>query len=178
MTRSLRPIAFFVIALLIPVSAFAQDAPKVGVVLSAPTGLSVIWHVSDRLAIRPEISFGHASTETAIGDTSSTNVNPGVSGLFYLRRYDNVRTYVSPRYVYDHDSSSASTPIGDLDSSHATHRFTGSWGAQFDAHRRFAIFGELGVEFLHSSEDVPLISERVSANAWSSRVTAGAIFYF
>ena len=36
-------------------SANAQDNPRVGLTMGYPTSIGVLWHVTDRIAIRPEI---------------------------------------------------------------------------------------------------------------------------
>src|SRR5262249_50887099 len=95
-------------------NALAQDAGQVGVLLGYPSAVGVIWHVTDNVAVRPEISFAPGSTENPVissglplpglsddlGDTSTTAVTAGVSGLFYFGQWDKLRAYVSPRYTY------------------------------------------------------------------------------
>ncbi len=33
--------------------AYAQDDPRVGLTMGYPTSVGVLWHVTDRIAIRP-----------------------------------------------------------------------------------------------------------------------------
>ena len=92
--------SLLLVACLIPVPAFAQDSPKVGLVMGYPAAISVVWHASDQIAIRPEITFAASSSSTtALGldlESDQFSVSPGVSALFYLAKWDAVRTYVSP----------------------------------------------------------------------------------
>ena len=44
-------------------NALAQDAGQVGVLLGFPSAVGVIWHVTDNIAVRPEVSFSTGSTE-------------------------------------------------------------------------------------------------------------------
>ena len=161
------------LAFLVPASAFAQDTPKVGLVMGVPAAASVIWHITDRVAIRPEISFSSASTEALGADVSQSEVEPGFSVLFYTSRWDNVRAYVSPRYVYGHTTaSSLLTDIG-ADS----HDISGSVGAEFSAHRRFAVFGEVGLGYRRTTSDAGPIDD-AAVSAWRVRTAVGVILYF
>jgi hypothetical protein len=188
-------------------NAFAQDAGQIGVTLGYPAAVGVIWHVTDNVAVRPEISFSTGSTESPtvratlslpsvdLGETSSTTVTAGVSGLFYFGEWDKLRAYASPRYTYARlTSDSGSTFSTDIRNSAYT--VTGSFGAQYQLHRRFAVFGETGFGYTHtrttfsSSLLVTIIpvgpnvpapvtqsTETISHN-WSTRTGAGVIFYF
>lgn len=173
--------SLFLVASLIPVSAFAQDSPKVGLVMGYPAAISVIWHASEQIAIRPEITFSGASSGSSSIpglEADQFSVNPGVSALFYLAKWDAVRTYVSPRYLYQHSSTSSSSSIlGPLESTATTHSFAGSFGAEFNAHRRFAVFGEVGLQYSRAAAET-LSVDGPTLNAWNVRSAVGVIFYF
>jgi hypothetical protein len=197
--------------LIVWANALAQDAGQIGVTLGYPAAVGVIWHVTDNLAVRPEISFSTGSTESPVidrgfslpglsddpGESSSTAVTTGVSGLFYFGKWDKLRAYVSPRYTYAHltsDSGSGSTFR--IDGRNSAYSVIGSFGAHYQLHRRFAVFGETGFGYTHShttsttllvlpvipvGPNVPApVSQSIETNShnWSTRTGAGVIFYF
>ena len=162
------------LALLAPASAFAQETPKVGLVMGVPAAASVIWHISDRVAIRPEINFNSAGTEALGAEVSRSEVEPGFSVLFYTSRWDSVRAYVSPRYVYGR--TSASSPLADVDAD--SHDISGSVGAEFSAHRRFAVFGEVGLGNRRTTSDAGALVDDAAVSTWRIRTAVGAILYF
>jgi len=187
-------------------SAAAQDAGSVGLTMGYPASIGVIWHVSDRIALRPEVSLTQiSSTSTSIitiavpgGTNLSTttqavsdqwSVGYGASALIYLQRWDSLRTYVSPRFQYARGTSTSTTtssassfvPIAPSTTEFAQNAyfFSGSFGAQYNLGPHFALFGELGFGFQHAS------SESDQAGAGSSeghtlgtRSGVGVILYF
>jgi hypothetical protein len=159
--------------LLVPASAFAQDTAKVGLVMAIPASVSFIWHASDTMAIRPEFDFSGGSAETSAGDLTNTVVNPAVSVLFYLQQWDDVRSYVSPRYEYQRSSAGG---VGDGHTDNQT--VAGSIGVQFTPHRRFGVFGETGIGFVWASAKVGPFNTERTATSWSVRASVGAILYF
>jgi len=186
-------------------NAFAQDAGQIGVTLGYPSAVGVIWHVTDNVAVRPEISFSTGSTESptssfsglsaALGETSSTTVTAGVSGLFYFGEWDKLRAYVSPRYTYTRLTSDSGSTFS-TDTRNSAYTVSGSFGAQYQFHRRFAVFGETGFGYAHTRTSftslllLPVIpvgsnvpapvsrSEELNSHNWSTRTGAGVIFYF
>jgi len=102
-------------SLSVPAPAYAQDKGDVGLTMGYPNAIGVIYHVSDRFAIRPEITFSTSSGKnesplsTTEGDTVSVGV--GVSGIFYLRQWDKLRTYVCPRYTYNHGENTTTSTL-------------------------------------------------------------------
>ena len=103
-------------------TASAQDEPRVGVVMGYPASIGIVWHVTSKLALRPEISVSSSTNEltatstisvggsTVTNSTTTSNDNwqllTGVSALFYLTKHENLRTYVSPRWAYTRVESS------------------------------------------------------------------------
>src|SRR4051812_40532108 len=82
----------------LPGTGSAQDAPKVGLSMGYPAAIGVIWHVTDRLALRPEMSVTKSASEfigssitfssggvpvttTTTTTTDAWQVSAGVSGL-------------------------------------------------------------------------------------------------
>lgn len=189
-------------------NALAQDAGQIGVTLGYPAAVGVIWHVTDNVAVRPEISFSTASAEIPainpgfslpglsadLGETSSTTVTAGVSGLFYFGKWDKLRAYVSPRYTYSRLTAESGSTIS-TDARNSVYTVTGSFGAHYQLHRRFAVFGETGFGYNHSHTTstsllrlpvipvgpvLPPVSQSVETNShsWAIRTGAGVIFYF
>jgi hypothetical protein len=177
----MRRIVFFAIVTLFALSRYAsaQDTPRFGVVMGYPGQVGVLWNVSSRFAVRPEINWSQSHSETTTTtssftftgtlvvpttiETTSTSdgwqVGVGVSGLLYLSKGDALRTYVSPRYVYSRTSATIdlgirSLPIpvasGPVTTVIANHGASGSFGAQYQLGKRFGVFGELGLSYTHT----------------------------
>src|SRR5436190_11165577 len=100
--------------------AAAQDAGQIGITMGYPAAIGVLWHVSDRIGLRPEVSLVRGTSETTItlsipivgAPTTSEvvtsenwQVGTGVSALFYLGKGEALRTYVSPRFTYLRNST-------------------------------------------------------------------------
>ena len=47
-------------------TARAQDTGKAGVTLAYPASIGVIWHAGDNVAIRPDFTFSHSSTDGSL----------------------------------------------------------------------------------------------------------------
>jgi hypothetical protein len=196
------------------VSAYAQDAPKVGMTMGYPGSIGVIWRIADRIALRPEMSLTHATGDSTGGDLvgatplstdETTGIGTGISALFYMGRWDALRTYASPRFVYSRSSTSASsggTIAGPSTSESTVSSYTlaGSFGAQYTLGRRFGLFGEVGLSYGRTSTSlsstfttsftsivngVVTQATRIQAlqsgshsNALATRSGAGVIFFF
>ena len=69
-------------------SAFAQEKGKVGLTMGYPSAVGFIFHVTDKIAIRPEVNFASSSTEIESdlisASSDSFTIGTGVSALFYL----------------------------------------------------------------------------------------------
>jgi len=183
----------------------AQESGQVGISMGYPGSIGLVWHVTDRLAVRPDFIFRGTSIDSNSADQSSTNVGFGISGLFYLSRNDHLGIYVSPRYAYTHTSSDTEQdlfanlspaerlllgPLPTTFTSHTTtttHSFSGSVGAQYALHRRFSVFGEAG--FGYSTSDLstqlnaslPIVFQPPSTDGpttWGSQTAVGVILYF
>jgi hypothetical protein len=173
-----------------PAAAIAQEKGDAGITMGYPASIGFVYHVTDRFAIRPEIALAIASNESASevstteGDTYSLGV--GVSGIFYLRQSDKLRTYISPRYTYTRGESTTSStfslPFPD-DPTESTltsnaHSFVGTFGAQLAVHDRFSVFGEVGAGFARQRSRSELTQLRSSSNQFSTRTAVGVILYF
>ncbi len=164
-------------------SAEAQEHGKTAITMGYPASVGLIFHLTDRVAIRPELSFSTSDSDSnvplAVTTSESSTLGVGASGIFYLRRWDKLRTYVSPRYVYGRSSltiQSAITP--DNPQTIDSHSVAGSFGAQFWMHDRFSVFGEVGIGYTRQRNTSALIDVRNTTNTVSTRTGVGVAFYF
>ena len=158
-------------------TAAAQDHGQVGVTMAFPAAIGVIFHATDKVAVRPEFTFTRNTSETPAINASSWSFGTGISALFYLSSQDHVQTYISPRFSYEHGSSSAEglTAISDTTSNGTG--FGGSFGAEYSPSSRFSVFGELGIAYTHSKSTSSVSSVEVKGNSWGTRAGVGIIFY-
>src|SRR4051812_45795912 len=165
----------------------AQDSGKVGVTMGYPASVGIIWQASDSIAIRPELSFTGSSSDTSTSiagaiEGNSWSLGTGVSALFYLHKYDQLRTYVSPRFTYAHNHTSTKSSNGTFSSnstfSSSTVQFTGSFGAEYALSNKFSAFGEVGFGFGHAWSENSSSILSPTTNTWGTRTGVGVIFYF
>jgi hypothetical protein len=164
-------------------SAAAQDAGKVGITMGYPASIGLIWHASDSIAIRPELTFSGSSAESdgpGIVGGESWAVATGVSALFYMKKYDNLRTYFTPRFTYARTSST--TDISSITTSSSTSRSrtiggAGSFGAQYALGDKFSVFGEVGFGLMRSTSSSSFSSGKSKITSWGTRAGAGVIYY-
>ncbi len=185
-------------------SASAQDSGALGVTMGYPASIGVIWHVSDRVAIRPEISLTQISSTsssviTTIGpggvvlsstttqaSTDQWTVGYGASALFYVKQWDALRTYVSPRFVYTRasvagtsSSSTAAEPASTTEFDSNAYLVTGSFGAEYAFGTRFALYGEVGFGYSRTTTDSTQAgASNTTANSVGTRSGVGVILYF
>jgi hypothetical protein len=181
------------LSFLIGRAASAQDAGKVGVSMGYPS-IGLIWHASEKVAIRPELSFGGSSTDGSSGPSFTSNsdswaVGTGVSALFYLGTHDRLKTYVSPRYTYGSTSSESTTSgltgitgvTGTAITSNTSkttsnaHAVSGSFGADYRLSDKFSAFGEIGFGVSWAKTTSSLTSSK--GTSWGTRTGVGVIFY-
>ena len=60
---------------------------------------------------------------------TSPTISPGFSVLFYIARWDAVRVYLRPRYIYSRAHNENSSPIDSNESTASSHPVSGSFGA-------------------------------------------------
>lgn len=186
----------FVLALLLSASlpVAAQESGQVGIAMGYPASIGIIWHASDRVAIRPEFNFTHSSVENSSETVSGLKsggwaLGAGASALFYTSTHDKLRTYVSPRFAYARTTSTNSgSSVSTSDSTSNTYQFFGSFGAQYTPTRRFSIYGEVGVGYSTAdstfTSTLLVVTPNVSASTGTStshsfgtRTAVGVIFY-
>jgi hypothetical protein len=194
-SMALRRTGLMVVTLaLLATAASAQDDPRIGVAMGYPASIGIVWHVTDGIALRPELSATSSSSDLTATTTSSSTVNAndnwqvlfGVSALFYLSKHEGLRTYVSPRWAYTRveSTSTSGSPSFTTGSTGNVQFVSGSFGAQYTLGRRFAVFGELGLGYTHttnspnsSSPAVTLFTES-AGHTIGTRSGAGVILYF
>jgi len=162
----------------------AQEQRPVGITMGYPASVGVLLRVSDTVAIRPELSISGGDSDATgsafISETNGWALGTGVSALFYLRKFDDLRTYVVPRFTYARTSNTTSTSSftnSENTSTTTTTGLSGSFGAQYSLGDRFAVFGEVGFGFTHSTGKSNLSLTTVSGNNWGSRAGVGVIFF-
>ena len=165
----------FIVVLASPAVAFAQEPGKAGLAISTASAVSVIWHASDRVALRPEVGFswGKVDNSAIPAEATQTTFTPAISVLLYLGPREDFRTYVAPRYSYTRTKSTSVSPVNDTEQVVGSHTISGSFGAEYSMHRRFSAFGEIGLSHGRSN---PV--ESTTNRSWTIRSVAGAIVYF
>ena len=171
-------------------TASAQDKGKVGLTMGYPGAIGIQWHVSDKVAIRPEFSFTGSSSELESGsfgsEGDSWTFGTNISALFYLTTDDKLRTYFAPRFTWSHGSSESEltgplpTPIiveTESKSSGDAYGFGGSFGAQYGLGDRFLVFGELGFNYGHATSENNRSTTKTTTNAWGTRTAVGIVFF-
>ena len=180
----IRNILLFLCSITIGVAtaATAQE-PKTGITMGYPASIGLLWHISDRVALRPEFSFTHtdSSSESLINDESNFwSLGTGVSVLFYSSVTDNLRTYLAPRFSYARTTGDTNTTESTTD----VYSIAGMFGAQYSLGRRFAAFGEVGFGYSRqsgsSTSTIGAVTNQVTnhGNAVATRTGAGVILYF
>lgn len=166
-------------------SAGAQEGARVGLVMGYPAAVGLQWQASSRIAIRPEVNLGRSSSEGTStggsqGSSSSWSTGVGVSALVYLGGKDEgLRTYVSPRFGYTHNSSTSNSVPSPAASAYSsentanTYAVAGSLGAEYTLGKRFAAFGEVGLSYAHQDSTGLQSTIGLSATGTSSASTVG-----
>jgi outer membrane protein W len=170
----------------------SQGAGKVGLTMGFPAAIGVQWHLGEKVAVRPEISFSTTSSETSSssfeteGDSRSIGTNIGA--LFYLSTDDKLRTYVSPRFSWSRGESTSKlasvlvNPItgvttSELKNTTDSYGFAGSFGAQYGLGDRFVVFGELGLSYAHGTAKSNTTLTKTTSDGFGTRAAVGVVFY-
>ena len=167
------------------VLAQAQEHGKTGVTIGYPGDVGILWHASDTIAIRPTFTFSHTSNDTAGGSSSDGwGAGIGVAALFYLKKYDNVRTYVSPQFSYTHTTVTSTPPatvtsVTQIESTNHATNGGGAFGAQYTPTAHFSVYGELGIGFAHSKSTFSgnVTATSGTGTAWGTFAGVGIVFY-
>lgn len=196
-----------VIAALIPHAAAAQPTRSAGVVLGYPAAVGVLWHVSDRLAIRPDVTLNRSETKTTLTsstlglgatglstittETTTTQTDwttaTGLSALVTMADLDDLRLYLVPRvaYVRSKTSSEASAAsglsgLGPFTATNDGLIVSGGFGAHYMLGTRAAVFGEGAVQCTRQTFDSGIASSGTSSKltAVGLRSAVGLVIYF
>lgn len=146
----------------------AQDTSRVALAIGL-RGPGVLASLSREIALRLDATVSQSSTS----DVDVWSGTIGMSGLFYLRSWDALRSYVGPRvsYSYANSGATANTWSGQL-----------FFGTEYALGRRFGVFGELGPSYARTSGTrVAFTGETVptpSTTSWSIVSGVGLLFRF
>jgi hypothetical protein len=183
------------VAVVMAAPAAAQDAGSVGLTMGYPAAVGVVWHITERIALRPDVTLSTSTTESTstidsifvpqVSTTTSTSWSTavGLSALLYLNSTDQLRFYVAPRAAYlrtsidiDDDQPLASA----FDNTSTGFVAAGAFGVQYNAHDRFAIFGELGAQYTSQSSTSEFLTSRTRGEVRTAglRSAVGVTLYF
>jgi hypothetical protein len=160
MSKSLTAAAVLSLTFAAATEARAQETNRIGLLMGVPALVGFDWELSERVGLRPDFSFTLASSTRAL--------SAGLSGVFYVRRWDALRVYVSPRFSHTLNRNVAGGGFTTTTSS-----ASGSLGGQYALASRFSIFAEVGAAYTHSRQ-----SSNASTNAIANRSAVGAILFF
>jgi hypothetical protein len=160
-------------------TAAAQEAGKVGLTMGFPAAVGVIWHATPRVALRPEFTFTHSSSEGLSVDSSTTAVGLGIGALFYVKKWDSVATYWTPRFAWGHATHEASsTFVVASEVTSNTYQYSGSFGAQGWIGQRFSAFGEVGLAYQRGTSKSANTGLRTTSDTLTTRAGVGVALYF
>jgi hypothetical protein len=157
----------------------AQETAHVGLMAAFPSAVGVVWQPTTLFAVKSDFTFSQSGTDTF--ESSSTSVGVGIGPVFYLRKWDNLRAYLSPRFGYQRFSftTSASSFSSPLTNNYSG---SGSFGAEYLLHRHFAVFGETGLVYSRSrnvsSSTIAGPALGSGSYSWGTRTGVGTILYF
>ncbi len=186
-----RRLCMFALLLCVSHPVLAQEAGQSGLAIGFPGSIGIIWHTSDAVALRPDFTFSHSSSQNAAIDgldTTSWTFGAGVSALFYTGTvHENVRTYFSPRFGYSRGNSDNNPGITSVaSSSHSNaYQYSGSFGVQYTPVRRFGVYGEAGIQYARSDSEFTSgsggslnASGKSTGSGIGTRAGVGLVWYF
>ncbi|MEZ5418843.1 MAG: hypothetical protein R2708_16095 [Vicinamibacterales bacterium] len=177
----------------------AQPERRVGVTMGYPNGVGVLWHVTSRVALRPEINVTRSTVETTTETTvpafpgttstfattssqSETTLVAGLGLLVTLHDADRLRLYLVPRAAWFGSSRSngGEDALGSVSSDNDGVQASGSFGAQYGVSGRVAVFGELGVHYARQTVSSTYASASIRSRVSSTglRSAVGLVLYF
>lgn len=193
------------VAALCPAAVSAQPTKPLAVTLGYPAAVGVVWHITDRIAVRPDLSvnrsettstltstsgatiFGPAVTTTTTSTQTDTTLTGGLSLLVTLADLDDLRLYAAPRVAYlrSETSSEATTPgfagLGEFTATNDGVTAIGAIGAQYMLGTRAAVFAESGVQYLRQTFSSAVVSNsgtKSTATSVGLRTAVGFAVYF
>ena len=189
MNRTWISVAVFSTILVAAAPASAQEKGQVGLVMGYPASVGVQFHLSDGVALRPEVTVSTVSgTATynsdfveAKSNTDSTAFGFGFKALFYLKKWDSLRAFITPGFVYARSDTASTYSLNSGTSASNSYQILGSFGAQYALSRRFGILGEVGVQYSDVENDSTLpdgtSGTSSSSKSFGTRAAVGVVFY-
>jgi hypothetical protein len=129
---------------------YGQSAGARGLVFQVPSTIGAIWHVTDAVAIRPEVNF----LSVSVSGTDSRALSLAVSAPFYATSVDAVRVYLSPLVGMTRVRNTGGT----FNTTITEWSFAVSYGAQYAATKRFGLYAESGLYYARNDFD-PTVSQ-------------------
>jgi hypothetical protein len=173
--RVILSFAAFAAVLFAAAPAHAQQTRNAAVTVNGGNAVGLLLHVTDNVALRPELSFTRNTVEQTTGsttnDSSSWQLGAGGSALFYMGDDNGLRMYLSPRFILSRAKSSTSS-----NGAQNAYNTSGSVGAQYGLGERFAIFGELGLNYAWQKTSSTLST--VKSSSFGTRSSVGVAIYF
>jgi hypothetical protein len=172
-----------------PCQAAAQSG-TLGLSIGYPTSISVLWQPSATVGIRPEFTFNLFEAEstsvsrlgTSRVSSDTKQVGVGISALFLIYREETLSVYVSPRYLHrrGHITIAQNLPadsfvLGNDDRESRGYAVAGSLGARYGLGARFAVFGEVGIDYSRDHTTEPTSDSRVTTTG--IRSGAGVVVF-
>ena len=179
--------------------AAAQESGQVGITMSYPSRLGLLWHVTERVALLPDVAFQRIVSGSVIGiwavggpetttrtSTTTWEISPGINALIHLVAWDDVTTYVTAGWSHVRTSATRTdittttgASVGLPPSGTERQEFTwegyetrGALGVRYVPRRHFGVFGEVGIEYSKTDFD------DLTGSSFRNRGVAGAVFYF
>jgi hypothetical protein len=153
-------VVFIAVATVLSATAAEAQERRFGLTLGAPSAVGIVWRVSDRVAIRPDFTFAVSSGESELAaaslilgeppspsSTDGSSVAIGGSALFYLARWDALRTYLSPRVSFAQSTITSSSSASTGRTEGSGRGAAGLFGAEYVLGQRFGVFGEVGLSY-------------------------------
>ena len=182
------------VVLFVSLPATAQESGQVGLAMGYPGSIGIIWHASDRMAIRPDFNFSRLTSENTGGFSQSQvdgwALGLGLGALFYSGAKDNLRMYFSPRFAYSRtktesaSSSVSSQGISTSETRNNSYQYSGSIGVQYSPGRRFSVYGEAGLAYTRGNsrfETSPsllgTVTGETTSNTFGTRAGVGVVVY-
>ena len=136
-------------------SARSQDRGRVGLTIAYPASsgasglIGLIWHTSDRLAFRPEISIAaRIAGESANGGANdSWSLGATLTVLRYVGLTEDVAAYVGPRFSYSRAWSNGSGS----NTRNAGYGIGINGGLQYSLAKKIKLVGEVGLGYAYTT---------------------------
>ena len=180
--QTARGVLLLVTFVLCPSLARGQEAGKNGITFAYPAAVGMLWHVTEKVAVRPELSFAFTSTEGTGIESDTDALALGASALFYVKRWDTVSAYVSPRFAWGRNSTTSQSNFPGVGSETEitgnSFLYSGSFGAQAWIGQRFSAFGEVGLGYTRGTAKSSLTGFETTNTTVATRAGVGVALYF